>query len=719
MKIQEGELFNGRYRLISEKGRGAFGEVWLAHDEQIDLDVAVKIYIALDERGIEDFKSEYKTAYSLNHPNLLHAYHFDVIDKRPFLVMPFCPGSAEAIIGTTDEAIIWRFIKDVSSGLAYLHSKNILHRDIKPDNVLADAEGNFLITDFGVSTKMKSTLRRNSTRSMTDEDISGTIGYMAPELFTKNPETVKATDIWAFGATLFEMINGELPFYGQGGIMLEKGAEIPELKGSWSNDLRRTVEACLAKEPWDRPTAAQLAAYATKCVNGNFEKAPWKEPKKPTTGETAGDSGKTVRFAGGGTDESSTLTDQERIDICRTCQNRKHDMKTGLYCGLTGQKPDFKSRCNNLVIDQEELEKVRKKKEEVQKSVDQIGGWTAFFLWCGIGLGLLISTIRTSVTVFSPGVDAITIGSSLIYLALFLLIGIKAIIAFYKKQENAVPLATAYCIMIALDAAFLLVVNLITKDGGSWSTNIIWAGVWLAYLYHSEDIKDKFPVNTRKWHNLEKNVLTTVASLYAILLVFIAVSNSESQQTPVKTPQKPKPTVIIPAQSTQKAPVSTTSSNSKDYKEASSTNSRDLESTSYSNKSGQTPANENATSLKNLPSRKVVYSGVAKMDKDFSVKIKRIEIDFESLKGRSYYSDTPLNLEIVNISRKESGINLIIQETYPQMTRHSVLGDKISTIYEGIFNSDGSITGHGTNWKGQSFTFKFSPSEVSNDIGRL
>ena len=283
MKIQEGELFNGRYRLISEKGRGAFGEVWLAHDEQIDLDVAVKIYIALDERGIEDFKSEYKTAYSLNHPNLLHAYHFDVIEKRPFLVMPFCPGSAEANIGTTDEALIWRFIKDVSSGLAYLHSKNILHRDIKPDNVLADAEGNFLITDFGVSTKMKSTLRRNSTRSMTDEDISGTIGYMAPELFTKNPEAVKATDIWAFGATLFEMINGELPFYGQGGIMLEKGAEIPELKGAWSNDLRRTVEACLAKEPWDRPTASQLEQYASKCAKGIFDAAPWKAPEKTQT----------------------------------------------------------------------------------------------------------------------------------------------------------------------------------------------------------------------------------------------------------------------------------------------------------------------------------------------------------------------------------------------------------------------------------------------------
>lgn len=276
MNIQEGELFAGRYRLLSEKGRGAFGDVWLAHDEQIDLDVAIKIYIALDDRGIEDFKSEYKTAYTLNHPNLLHAYHFDVEENRPFLVMPYCPGSAESLIGCTDETMIWRFIRDVASGLAYLHGRNILHRDIKPDNILTDDEGNFLITDFGVSTKMKSTLRRNSTRMMSGDAVSGTIGYMAPELFTRNPEAVKATDIWALGATLYEIINGELPFFGQGGIMMERGAEIPELKGSWSKALKATVDACLAKETWDRPTAAELAEYASKCAKGECVQIPWK-----------------------------------------------------------------------------------------------------------------------------------------------------------------------------------------------------------------------------------------------------------------------------------------------------------------------------------------------------------------------------------------------------------------------------------------------------------
>ena len=293
MDIQAGELFNGRYRLLSEKGRGSFGDVWLAHDEQTDLDVAIKIYIALDNRGIDEFKSEYKNAYTLNHQNLLHAYHFDVVDNRPFLVMPYCPDSAESLIGCTDESVIWRFIRDVASGLEYLHGKNILHRDIKPDNILSDSEGNFLITDFGVSTKMKSTLRRNSTRMNTTSEVSGTVGYMAPELFTRTPDAVKATDIWAFGVTLYEIINGELPFCGQGGIMLERGAEIPELKGSWSEGLKQTVESCLAKDTWDRPTSSQLAAYASKCVQGDIEQIPW----KPVLPKHSKEEQKTIREA--------------------------------------------------------------------------------------------------------------------------------------------------------------------------------------------------------------------------------------------------------------------------------------------------------------------------------------------------------------------------------------------------------------------------------------
>lgn len=270
MEIAPNVLFHNRYRLIEMKGRGSYGEVWLARDEQLDMDVAVKIFISLDERGLTEFGSEYRNTYGLNHPNLLHAYHFAMCEKRPYLVMPFCPGSAVGLVGNVDETTLWKFIRDVASGLEYLHSKDIVHHDIKPDNVLIDDKGHFVITDFGISTKMRSTLRRNSARGMNiSAPLGGSMAYMGPEMFSSQPESVKATDIWALGATLFELASGELPFFGQGGVLLLNGAELPRLNVPFSDTLIQTIMACLAKETWDRPQAAQLVEIAKSALAGN------------------------------------------------------------------------------------------------------------------------------------------------------------------------------------------------------------------------------------------------------------------------------------------------------------------------------------------------------------------------------------------------------------------------------------------------------------------
>ncbi len=274
--LQPDILFHNRYRLIKKIGQGAFGEVWKAKDELTDTNIAIKVYIALDESGIENFKMEFRTVYSMNHHNLLRPEFYDIEGKRPFLIMHLCKYSLEHLIGEMKEEQIWKMIYDVANGLEYLHSNDIVHRDIKPDNILVSEEGIYLISDFGISTRLRSTMRRNSIRQNSENSFSGTISYMAPEMFTSERRAVKATDIWALGATLYEVIAGELPFLEYGGSLQNKGADIPNVSEDISNDLREVINACLAKETWERPLASELAEYAGSKIKGVDISMPWK-----------------------------------------------------------------------------------------------------------------------------------------------------------------------------------------------------------------------------------------------------------------------------------------------------------------------------------------------------------------------------------------------------------------------------------------------------------
>lgn len=277
MKYSEGCLLDGRYQLKRFIGSGTFGEVWVANDTATDLEVAIKVYVSMDETGFIEFKKEFQISFELNHSNLLHANYLGVNpeDKCPYLVMPFCPdGSVSRHIGSMSEADMWRFIRDVASGLAYLHSMNppIIHQDIKPDNILILRNGDFVITDFGISKQLRATLRK-SANSL---NSAGAISYMGPERFSKQYHAVKASDIWSLGASIFELATEELPFCGMGGSLLKQGADMPELPEQYSRTLNMICQACMTKETWNRPTAQQLADFASKYMEGETPKITWK-----------------------------------------------------------------------------------------------------------------------------------------------------------------------------------------------------------------------------------------------------------------------------------------------------------------------------------------------------------------------------------------------------------------------------------------------------------
>lgn len=280
-ELKSGTKVKDRYTLKEFKGSGSFGEVWLAHDEVLDSDVAVKIYISLDPHGVEEFRSEYITTHGISHPNLLTTTYFDVWEHRPFLVMPYCAkGASTSRAGEMDEYELWQFIHDVAAGLGYLHGmpEPIIHQDIKPDNILVDDSSRFLITDFGISKKVRSTMRKQSKRAVG----AGATAYMGPERFDADPSPVKASDIWSLGVSIYELATGELPFSGLGGGMQKNGAEIPSLGNKWSKDLNMVMQSCLAKETWDRPTARQLELFSEAILNGHPASATWHSAPAPS-----------------------------------------------------------------------------------------------------------------------------------------------------------------------------------------------------------------------------------------------------------------------------------------------------------------------------------------------------------------------------------------------------------------------------------------------------
>ena len=262
VEFKEGSIVAEHYELKQHLGQGSFGDVWLAHNLLADIDVAIKFYGTLDAKGLDDFRNEFKVAYKLRHPNLLNINHFDVFENYPYLVMPYCAnGSVTQHIGKMPESEVWKFVLDVSGGLAFLHSQEppIVHQDIKPDNILITSDGRYVISDFGISRSFRTKMSRTNNHVST----SGTIAYMGPERFSEKPLVVLASDIWAFGMTLYELITGDVLWEGMGGCVQLSGARIPTSISGCSSELSRLVTSCLAAETWNRPTAVQIHEYAT------------------------------------------------------------------------------------------------------------------------------------------------------------------------------------------------------------------------------------------------------------------------------------------------------------------------------------------------------------------------------------------------------------------------------------------------------------------------
>ena len=255
------ELVLDRYRPLRPLGSGGSGSVWLARDERTGLEVALKI-IAREGKAAARAEREAAAAAHLRHPACLRAYGFARDSRHVYIAYEFVPGRTfrEALrAGELQDDVAIEACAQVCDGLAHAHAAGILHRDVKPSNVLlADADRvSARVLDFGLA-------QMAEAETLTEQgDVPGTLAYISPERLAGN-EATPAADVWAVGVMLWEALVGRHPFW-RGSMLetaraIEAGARpLAEFRPDLPKRLLRLVDSSLATNPTRRPRARELA----------------------------------------------------------------------------------------------------------------------------------------------------------------------------------------------------------------------------------------------------------------------------------------------------------------------------------------------------------------------------------------------------------------------------------------------------------------------------
>ena len=257
----------GRFTLLNVLGRGGMGEVWLARDERLAEQVALKFLppeIQGDAVALDDLRRETSRSHGLAHPNIvrIHDLHEDA-DGRAFITMEYVDGPTLAALSLQQpqRVLQWDYLRpmveQLCAALEYAHSENVIHRDLKPANVMINSRGRLKLADFGIAAVASDSKSRASAKHST----SGTLSYMSPQqLAGRRPQATD--DIYALGVTLYELLTSKPPFYG-GDLTHQILHEAPEpiderLVGlQIQNEIPPNISALimdsLAKEPGQRP----------------------------------------------------------------------------------------------------------------------------------------------------------------------------------------------------------------------------------------------------------------------------------------------------------------------------------------------------------------------------------------------------------------------------------------------------------------------------------
>jgi serine/threonine protein kinase len=266
-QLDEDVLLGERYRLVRMIGSGGMGTVWEAEDETLGRPVAVKVLsesLAAGERAVRRFEREARAAARLSGPNIAAVYDFGRSEGRPYIVMELVRGETladrlarEGPLAPQEAA---RIAAQVAEALEEAHGAGIVHRDVKPGNVMVTPAGDVRVMDFGIAAA--SWAERVTTSGL----VLGTPSYLAPEQATSE-KTTPASDVYALGAMLYEMVAGRPPFVAESPVAValahvrEKPVPLDQVAEGVPPNLAAASMAALAKDPAERPPSA--AAFAS------------------------------------------------------------------------------------------------------------------------------------------------------------------------------------------------------------------------------------------------------------------------------------------------------------------------------------------------------------------------------------------------------------------------------------------------------------------------
>ena len=256
--LSKGQKINNRYEIVKSIGEGGMANVYLANDKILDRKVAVKVLrgdLSSDDRFIRRFQREALSVSNLSHPNIVEVYDVGEEDSEYYIVMEYIEGKTLKQLLKKRESLTLTEVIDImtqlTDGIAHAHESYIIHRDIKPQNIMIQDDGRIKITDFGIAMAL------NATQLTQTNSVMGSVHYLPPEQASGKGATVKS-DIYSMGILMYELLTGTVPFKGDNAVeialkhMKDKIPSIRKQDPSIPQSVENILMKATAKNPRNR-----------------------------------------------------------------------------------------------------------------------------------------------------------------------------------------------------------------------------------------------------------------------------------------------------------------------------------------------------------------------------------------------------------------------------------------------------------------------------------